>query len=936
MSTERNVARHIAGPPCPGPDLLEQLLREEGAEFNSFPLSYGQERLWFLDQLAPHSCLYNMPIPIRITGRLNAIAVEEAFKQIVRRHEALRTTFASIGGRPLQVIAPAAALDPSLVDLSNLKGAEREEEARRLAREEARRPFNLGRGPLMRTRLLQLDREDHVLLVTLHHIISDGWSVGVLFRELKVHMESGRLDDLPIQYADYATWHRDWLKGEALEQLLGYWKKRLGGVLPVLDLPADRPRPAVQSFRGARLGLDLTPELSAALRALSRQEGVTLFVTLLAAFETLLCCYTGQQDIIVASSITNRSRPELEQLIGLFINILALRTDLSGDPSFREALRRVNETVVGAFAHQELPFEKLVAELQPARNSTYTPLTPVGFTLQYAPADDLKFAGLTLSPFKSADTITAKTDLLMYLVDLPDAISGSLEYNRELFEAHTIERMIEHFKIVLEAIVSAPEQPLSKLAARVRPKELRATSSQKQPAPGPMESSNLTRSQMLYWMGQKKRPNSPLFNMINAFIISKAIDPGHFQDALQTLINSSDAFRTVVCEVGGVPKQEVLPPFKHTLEVLDFTTAADPDGELERWLEKRRMTVLDLGRRAFESALIKLAEERFAWYINHHQLIGDGWATFLMYQRLSEFYGLSLEGRLRQAVALPQFGEYIEHERKYRQSPRFSRIDAYWRERLAEPVEPLTICGQSPERRTTRGCREHCMLGPERNEKLSQLAAREDIFVGTADLSQFSIIASLVFLYLYRISGKRRLVLRVMHHNRLTKRFAEMIGMLMESIPLRVTIEPADTFYLLLKKVSSELLRTLKHGRHTILSPSHHQVPEIALNFVNSPFGSFDGSPVAVNWIHPGSQNEILDIQVRKLDSSGELVLEFDFDADAFGAELRRLMVQYFLKLLDTVLGDVSIAVECPELILVETQTQKVLEGEAEFDFGLD
>ena len=332
--------------------LIEERIPERAAQ-ESAPLSFAQQRLWFLDQYEPNSSFYNLPSVMRLKGFLNVSALEESLNEIIRRHESLRTTFTKIDGEPVQVIAPSLSLSLGVVDLSQLVESEREEEARRLSSEEARCPFDLARGPLIRAALIRLGPQDHVLVLTLHHIVSDGWSTGVLHSELAVlyrafcHSEPSPLSPLAIQYADYAVWQRERLKGEVLESQLGYWKKQLEGMPAVLNLPTDRPRPAVQSFRGQRQILELSPELTAGLKELSRKGGVTLYMTLLAAFQTLLYRYTGQEDIVVGSPIANRNRTEIEGLIGFFVNTLVLRTDLEGEPSFEEALRRVRESALG-------------------------------------------------------------------------------------------------------------------------------------------------------------------------------------------------------------------------------------------------------------------------------------------------------------------------------------------------------------------------------------------------------------------------------------------------------------------------------------------------------------------------------------------------------------------------------------------------------------
>ncbi|HLK56986.1 MAG TPA: amino acid adenylation domain-containing protein, partial [Chthonomonadaceae bacterium] len=357
------------------------------------PLSFSQQRLWFLDQYEPGSSVYNIPGALRLHGPLNVAALEHSLQEIVRRHEALRTTFTQREGVGCQVIQPPDAFTLPMTDLSAWDAEAREREARRLSVEEAERPFDLEHGPLFRAALLQLTPEEHILLVTMHHIVSDGWSQGILVRELTTFYRafaagsSSPLPDLPIQYADYAAWQRGWLDGEELERQVAYWRGHLAEAPSLLELPTDRPRPALQTFRGEIERYELSPELTQGIKALGQNEGATLFMTLLAAFQTLLSRYSHQEDIVVGTPIANRTRAEVEGVIGLFLNTLALRGDLSGDPSFRELLGRVREAALGAYAHQDLPFEKLVEELQPERTLGYSPIFQMMFILHnIAPA----------------------------------------------------------------------------------------------------------------------------------------------------------------------------------------------------------------------------------------------------------------------------------------------------------------------------------------------------------------------------------------------------------------------------------------------------------------------------------------------------------------------------------------------------------------------
>jgi amino acid adenylation domain-containing protein len=447
----------------PTPPILRAPRDEE------LPLSFAQQRLWFLDQFEPQGAVFNTPTAVVLKGALDVAALERSFEEILRRHEALRTTFPSVGGRPAQVINPAGPVNIPVTDLQHLPEVERRAESLRLTNEEARQPFDLAQGPLLRIKLLRMDEEEHLLLMTMHHIIFDGWSLGVLVEEIAALYEAhltGRppqLPELPIQYADYAYWQQQTVRGEMLEEQLSYWKQELANLPSSLDLPTDRPRPQVQTFRGARHTFALSAALTEELLALSRREGATLFMTAFAAFVALLHRYTGQEDIVVGADIANRTRLETERLIGCFFNHLVLRVDVSGEPTFRELVRHVRSVTLGAYAHQDLPFDMLVRALQPERSTNRSPLFQVLFVYQNAPMGSIDLPGLTLTPL-DVDNGVAKFDLTIFMSVEGERLAASLEYNSDLFDAATILQMTRNFEALLEGFVQNPDGELHRIA----------------------------------------------------------------------------------------------------------------------------------------------------------------------------------------------------------------------------------------------------------------------------------------------------------------------------------------------------------------------------------------------------------------------------------------------------------------------------------------
>jgi amino acid adenylation domain-containing protein len=446
-----------------------------------FPASFAQQRLWFIDRSIPGNTIYNVPTAIHLAGALNLAALERTFNEIVRRHETLRTTFMVEDGQPLQAIAPSATIPLQVLDLQHLGCEDRDVEAKRMINAQLKHAFDLSTGPLLRVTILALSDTEHILLINMHHIICDDWSLGILIREIGIlytafaQNQTAPLLELPLQYADFAQWQREWLQGEVLDTQLAYWREQLNGI-STLHLPTDKPRSASQNYRGATQFLELPKPLADALEQLSQQAGVTLFMTLLAAFKTLLYRYTSQSDIAIGSPIANRNRSEIEGIIGFFVNTLVLRSDLAGSPTFRELLDRVRAVTVGAYTHQDLPFEKLVEELHPERSLSHHPLFQVVFGFQNAPMSALELPGLVPSLI-NIDFKTTRFDLELHLWKCgedfrssdggnwqdTEGLRGIIVYNTDLFEPATIDRMLNHFKTLLLGIVANPDRQIANL-----------------------------------------------------------------------------------------------------------------------------------------------------------------------------------------------------------------------------------------------------------------------------------------------------------------------------------------------------------------------------------------------------------------------------------------------------------------------------------------
>lgn len=472
--------KEIAGLSEEKRELLRRMLERDGIDIrrsvivpvprttNRFPLSFSQQRLWFLEQLEPGSPLYTIPVALRLTGELNGDVLHRALRALVARHEVLRTTFAEEGDQPVQIIHPAMEVPLEMINLQALPQESRLAEAERQVAEFSLRPFDLARGPLMRPCLWRLGEREHYLLLALHHIVTDGWSTGVLLHEMKtcyasfLRGEEPELPPLPIQYADYAVWQRGFMAGALQESEAAYWTGQLAGSAGLLELVTDFPRPGLQTYHGSLRTFEWSQEVSEGIAAIARKENATVFMVLLAIFDTLLCRLTGQSDIIVGTPIANRTRTETEALLGFFVNTLVLRADLSGNPTFRELLRGVRERTLGALAHQDLPFETLVEALKPERNLSVTPLFQVMFVLNNAPLESLELPGLVLEPVE-IDTGTAKFDLILSMIERKGGIRGKLEFNTDLFRPSTVERMVQLLRDCAESVVQNPDERIGSI-----------------------------------------------------------------------------------------------------------------------------------------------------------------------------------------------------------------------------------------------------------------------------------------------------------------------------------------------------------------------------------------------------------------------------------------------------------------------------------------
>ncbi|MBF8260597.1 MAG: hypothetical protein HW376_126 [candidate division NC10 bacterium] len=887
------------------------------------PLSFAQERLWFMDQLEPGSLAYNRPWAVRLKGRLAPDALEAALNSIISRHEPLRTTFTAVDGLPVQAVQTHHDLPLSMVDLSQLSAAEREREAVRRTIEHSRQPFDLARDPMLRPALLRLGTQDHVLLLTTHHIAFDGWSEAVLLHELSVRYAAllrgsdSLLPVLPLQYGDFAYWQRQSLQGEVLERLSSYWKRVLAGAPDVLDLRADHPRPVSQTNRGARLTTRVDGKTLEVLKALGRRTGATLFMSLLTAFQAVLAVRASQMNLLVGCPVAGRNRPELEDLIGFFVDMLVVRADLSGDPTWIDLVARTRRSTLEALAHQDLPFAKLVEILAPRRDLSHLALVQATFQLRNLPKAETRMAEVDLLPFEF-DPGLARYDLSLEAEERDGGLTCRLVYNLDLFEEATALRFLSTFERALIAMTADPDQRLSSLrdlldereqgrAVPTAPREL------EEDLGGP---SNLTRNQMRTWLGEQVWPGLPLYNVPFTFSISRSLDALHFQRAFQGLVDRSDALRTVVEVVGGIPQQRVLPGLSFEALCLDFSSRADPEGEARAWAQARCEIPLELDRRLFDCALLRCGPSHSFWYLNLHHLITDLASIHQIFETMQGFYWRSVEGSLDAAPGLPAFAEYIGYERGLRRALLKSTAAPRPQGRSGRP-ESMRFYGRHPGEWTTRVEGSALELGSERSRRLKALALESDYFTKTPDASLLNLIATALFAFLYRVTDRHQLALGVPFHNR-REPYAKTLGLLMEFIPFQVMVEDGETFRSLAHKVIQNASELVGRGILAESLASGTKAFEVSLNYLNAVFDRFLEAPAITQYLSHGHDDDTLSVRLEDYEGTGNLRFGFLFNAGMFSREQQGRAVRHFELMLDAFLSDPGLRLDSVDLVTPE------------------
>ena len=862
-------------------------------------LSFAQQRLWFLEQMEGELTAYNMSSRWKLRGPLDVEALRLALEEIVQRHEPLRTTFAMLDDAPVQVIQPSGRFELPVEDLSSLAAETQAAEIQRCCRLEAEKPFKLSTDLMLRASLLHLADDEHLLLLTMHHIASDGWSLRILWRELAGLYDAycrgaeSNLRELPVQYADYAIWQRSELEGQRLEQLLQYWREQLKGVSP-LELPTDHPRPARPTYRGAKHRFELPEALVSQLKLLSQTAGVTLHMTLLAAFQTLLSRYSGQLDIAVGVPVAGRSHAELEDLIGFFVNTIVLRTDLSGDPTFRELLGRVRQVSLAAYDHQDLPFEKLVEELRPERQLSRSPLFQVMFQLLNFVGEGLALPNLKVSRLDMSgegDQAISNLDIVVALSPGADGgIIAHWSFNTALFKRETMCFLAESYRRLLEQVVEDTGTSLKHFAL--------------DDARTPLYP--LTLAQRDIWIDQILHGDTPLHNIGGHVHLPGTLDIDRLRQSIQLLIQKHDSLRLQLTrsrDENGIPQQTIVPSLEVEVPLHDFRGEAEPLKAARRWMQQRFVQPFTLeGQPLVRYDVIRVADENHYCLIQYHHLIIDGWGIALLNRSLAELYTALSQGRAPDLQS-PSYLDHVADNQSYLQSEQYGNHRSYWLQRYDSVPDPL-LTSRTPDKDLAAS---DCYTVPLSRDLYQQLG----ILAKQYQASTFHVIIGALALYFTRTQGRDEFVIGLPVLNRSKAAFKNTAGPFTGVIPTRLQVKADASFGELLRGIAQTLRADYRRQRFPIgeinraVKPAtqHHQLYDIGLSYESHDYDAkFDAITSHSEPLLHGWEQTPLMLYVREFHAQADVKWDFVANRAYFSSQEIERLQGHLVSLLATLL----------------------------------
>jgi amino acid adenylation domain-containing protein len=900
------------------------------------PLSRSQRRLWFLARLDPQNCAYNITIALRLTGALNEIALGRALHQLVQRHESLRTAFYETNGHPRARIVDGAAWEMASVDLSFLAPDDAKQEADRISRDEARKPFSVECAPLFRATLFRFLNESQRLLLVVHHIIADGWSLGILASELGALYnafcaeEQPALSETSFQYRDYVRWEQDAGEKAAAKQM-PFWLARLRGKLPVLELAGDRPRPAIQSSNGRRVSIDIEPPLALQLRELCRTTGTTQFMILLTAFKAVLFRYTGLQDILIGSATSNRHRQEVAPLVGFFVNNLVLRTDLSGNPSFSDLLTRVKETALSAYAHQDVPFDMLVEKLQPARALSQSPLVQVMFNFQNLPMQEIAMAGLKVEP-EDFDSDIARMDLAIEVWPHGDRYLCYFEFNTDIFDEPTIRSLQSDYLDFLRQAVADPSIPIEDIAIssfavqrRLLAKHNAACESAEHP---------LSRSQRRLWFLDQLDPGSAVYNISVAFRLDGQLNRNAFEGSLREIIARHESLRTRFLQRDGFPYALVEDAPDWRMHYADISSLPEDarQTEIARFAQEefRKSFILDRGQ-LFRASLLKTATDAHVVLVVMHHIISDGWSLGIITKELGPIYESLVQGG---ELPLPplqfQFRDFVAWEQ--RQLELSSAADMrYWKQQLAGELPPLELPADHarPALQTFRGNRLTTEISADLAGRLQKVSREQNATLFMILLASFDV-------FLRQYSRQEDILVGTPSAGRLKSDFEGVIGFFVNNLVLRTDLRGNPGFTDLIQRVQKTALEAFEHQTIPfdqlveVLQPERSldrsPIFQVLFTLQNAPLPELRMGGLRMTPCDFQGFRARYDLAVDIYPFEGNYRCEFEYNTDIFEEATVRQMQQHYIQLLESVAANPARPVSTLS-VLNETERNHIVEG---------
>jgi amino acid adenylation domain-containing protein/non-ribosomal peptide synthase protein (TIGR01720 family) len=858
-----------------------------------YPLSSTQQGLFFHALRSPESGAYFEQLTATLDGELDVAVFEQAWERLIERQPIFRTAFVweESWKEPVQIVRRRAYLRVERDDWRRMTDSEKRERIDDFLARDRANGFHLARTPLARIALVRLTDTSYQFTFSFHHLLLDGWSVPLVFKELfaiyhALRSGSGLPEAASHTYRDYIAW----LRSRETSQMEAYWRRSLKGITSPTRLPASSASHGGLAY--GRQTVRLPENTTAALQSLARQNRVTLNSLLLAAWSVVLSRYSESDDIICGVTAAGRpsTLPGVEGMLGLFINTLPMRLTLPKQGDMMTWCGQLQEQQVEWREYEHSPLVEVHGWSEIPRSR---PLFESIFVFENYPVDNSvieQTSGLTVNDIHFVDQ--ASYPLSVLVVPGTELLLG-MGYDTARLNDAVVTQMLADYRGVVERIVKQPRVELSKLLPRPSSGDHAAI----------YEQSNLTKHQVLIWLGQKLHPQSPLYTLCVPFTIPATVDGERFAQAFQALIDRTDVLRTVVDEIHGIPQQRVLPSLAYAMEMLDFSSHENPAEELRRSIDERRNRPFELNRGLFDSALIRLREDKYVWYLAQHHIISDGWSIKLIFDTVARYYGLALAGGLDEASQLPQFGNYVAYERSNSKSARWLRAASYWKEKLSRNPGQIAFYGKTSFKRTTRVRRLSCELSEELSRRLR--APAEEIGALTADAALFNIFASIVCTWIHRASQKRDFRLGITSHNRPAAEFKQTIGFFMQVFPVDIRIEDGDSFASLIGKIKAELQQCLRHSLYTVENPVHAPTYEILFNYHNKDYTfDFNGAAALHDWTHPGHGSETFAFQVRNGNHSDAFVLDCDFHCDVFSTEQQAEALSQIRRVIDAFIND--------------------------------